>query len=122
MFIYYICIGDLFRSSLCAHDEEATNISLLTIRLDYFEAIVRGYLSVMRDVLTKNEKEYIVYAGQFMIYMQCVRFLTDFLLGDKYYKFSHNMHNFDRAKNQMALLKSYVAHEKSMKEIVNALV
>ena len=112
----------MFRSSLCAYDEETTDLSLLSVRLEYFDAIVQGYLSAMRDVLTASEKHLIVYAGQFMIYMQCLRFLTDFLLGDKYYKFSHSLHNLDRAKNQMTLLKSYLSQEARMNEIVQALL
>eukprot|EP01031_Cornospumella_fuschlensis_P035183 gene35183-42614_t len=120
---YFISdLGDLFRSSLCAYDEETTDLSLLSVRIDYFDAIVQGYLSAMRDVLTASEKHLIVYAGQFMIYMQCLRFLTDFLLGDKYYKFSHSLHNLDRAKNQMTLLKSYLSQEARMNEIVQALL
>eukprot|EP01031_Cornospumella_fuschlensis_P035617 gene35617-43195_t len=120
---YFISdLGDLFRSSLCAYDEETTDLSLLSVRLEYFDAIVQGYLSAMRDVLTASEKHLIVYAGQFMIYMQCLRFLTDFLLGDKYYKFSHSLHNLDRAKNQMTLLKSYLSQEARMNEIVQALL
>jgi hypothetical protein len=68
--------------------------------------LMEGYLSEMEDSLTEKEKSSLFYAGEFMIYMQGLRFLSDYLLGDIYYPVKHDLHNFNRAKNQMLLLES----------------
>ena len=116
---YYISdVGDMCRSYLCPLNEESTDYEDIDIRLDYFEALADGYLSEMGDVLTPNELELFVYSGQFLMYMQALRFLADFLAGNPYYPVKHPMHNLDRTKNQLALLRQYTAHEKELKRIV----
>jgi hypothetical protein len=58
----------------------------------------------MRDELTETEKLYFIYAGKFMIYMQAMRFLTDYFNNDKYYGSNYEGQNFVRAGNQVVLL------------------
>jgi len=58
--------------------------------------------------MTANEKNLFAFSGRFIIYMQAVRFLTDFLNGDRYYPIKYPLHNLKRAGNQLALLKSYI--------------
>ncbi|MFB0909128.1 MAG: aminoglycoside phosphotransferase family protein, partial [Spirosomataceae bacterium] len=65
------------------------------------------YLSELSTVLTENEKQHLNYGGEFMIYMQGIRFLADYLNGDIYYPVKHSEHNFDRAMNQWVLLKAF---------------
>lgn len=113
----------MFRTYLCADSEETVlDLANITdthrIRLDYFRAIVSGYLSSMKALLSEAEKKYVIYAGKYMIYMQAVRFLTDFLHGDVYYKVSHPLHNYNRAVNQLVLLEEYCALEEQMQVIV----
>lgn len=119
--------GDMFRTYLCADSEETvvemrsyseTNTSH-RIRLDFFRAIVEGYLSEMGPHLTEAEKGLIVYAGKFMIFMQAVRFLTDYLNGDVYYKVTHCRHNLDRAWNQLMLLEELCVLEPVLDAIVH---
>ena len=119
----------MFRTYLCADSEEAkiefhTSSSAGTqrIRMDVFEAVVAGYLAHMKVHLTEEELQAIIYAGKYMIYMQGLRFLTDYLLGDDYYKISHPQQNFDRAVNQLALLEEYCSLEEEMQLIVDRLL
>jgi hypothetical protein len=120
---YFISdIGDMFRTFLSAHSEEEMDLSKVYVRMEYFEAVVEGYLSEMKDVLTKTELEYVTYAGEFIIYMQTLRFLTDFLLGDVYYKVTSEEHNLHRARNQLKLLQSYRACKPTMIGIVERIV
>lgn len=115
-------LGDLLRTSLCEHSEEQTDLSLIAVRMDYFEAVLRGYLMHMGELLTVDEQKYLVYAGEFIIFMQAIRFLTDYLLGDVYYKFNHGLHNYDRACNQMQLLRSYQSQSQAMHKIIDSIV
>lgn len=114
----------MFRTYLCADSEEAVLdldncIESNRIRLNYFAAVVSGYLTPMKSFLSETEKKYVVYAGKYMIYMQAVRFLTDFLNGDVYYKVLHPLHNFNRAVNQLVLLEEYCRLDNQMVRIVD---
>jgi thiamine kinase-like enzyme len=96
--------GDMIRSMACSEDENSTNFNKISIRKTFYEAIIKGYLEVMGKQLTDSEKKYIHYAGLLLIYMQALRFLTDYLNGDVYYRTEYAEQNFDRAKNQLILL------------------
>lgn len=101
---FFSDIGDMIRSMAGNRDETSTDYEKLSIRTGYYKAMVEGYLSVMKKHFTDAEKKYIHYAGLLMIYMQALRFLTDYLNGDVYYQIRYPEQNFDRAKNQFTLL------------------
>lgn len=102
---YFISdVGDMMRTYLCPVSEEEEDFSKIVIRKDFYDAIVNGYLSEMGAELNDFEKRYFHYAGQFMIYMQAIRFLTDHLNDDVYYGAKYQGHNFVRADNQITLL------------------
>jgi hypothetical protein len=96
--------GDMMRTYLSPVSEEEKDFSKIEIRDDFYKAIVRGYLDEMKNELTETEKKYFFYAGKFMIYMQAVRFLTDYINDDKYYAAKYPENNLMRAKNQLVLL------------------
>lgn len=115
---YFISdLGDMFRTYLSPVSEEESDTSLIRVRPDYFEAIVRGYLAEMNGVLTPDEKKALVYAGEFMLYMQALRFITDYLLGDKYYGSSYEGHNYVRAFNQATLLQRFSEQSSTLTNI-----
>lgn len=103
---FFSDLGDMIRSMACSSDEHSTDFATLHIRKDFYKAIVSGYLEVMNDYLTKDEKQYIHSAGLLMIYMQAVRFIADYLNDDIYYQISYPEQNFDRALNQLTLLRN----------------
>jgi Ser/Thr protein kinase RdoA (MazF antagonist) len=106
---YFISdVGDMMRTYLSPVSEEEQDFSKITIRQEFYEAIVNGYYSKMKDVLTGVEKNYFFYAGCFMIYMQALRFLTDYLNEDIYYGEKYPGHNLVRAGNQLTLLQRLV--------------
>ncbi len=116
---YYISdIGDMMRTYLSPISEEEKDGAKHVIRMDFFEAIVSGYMSEMGKVLTALEKSYFVYSGSFMIYMQALRFITDYLNNDAYYGAKYETHNLVRGENQLALLQRYADKEKIMQSIV----
>ena len=102
---YFISdVGDMLRTYLSPVSEEETDMMKILVREDFYKAVVEGYHAEMKDELTAGEKQHFFYAGQFMIYMQALRFLTDHLLGDVYYGARYEGHNFCRAENQLVLL------------------
>ncbi len=104
-------VGDMMRTYLPPVSEEESDFEAVRVRPEYFRAIVAGYLSGMEGGLTSLERRQFLFAGRFMIYMQALRFLTDFLEGDVYYGARYPGHNLVRARNQVALLKSFNASE-----------
>ncbi len=111
-------VGDMMRTYLSPSGEEETDFNKIAVRDEYFDAIVQGYLSEMQNELSDTEKYYFVYAGQFMIYMQTLRFITDYLNNDIYYGAGYELHNLNRANNQLTLLNILTKKEKELNERV----
>jgi hypothetical protein len=101
---YFSDIGDMIRSMTCTVDENSTEWEKISIRSDYYQAIISGYMDGIGNNFTEKEKEDIHYAGLMMIYMQSLRFVTDFLNNDIYYKTNFPEQNLNRALNQLILL------------------
>lgn len=102
-------LGDMFRTYLSPGNEEDTDLSQVYVRTDFYKAIIAGYLEHMNDQLSNEELNAVNYAGEFMIYMQALRFLTDYLNDDRYYGIKYPLNNFNRTINQLALLDHYKA-------------
>jgi Ser/Thr protein kinase RdoA (MazF antagonist) len=111
-------LGDMMRTYLCAYDENETDLAKITIREDYFAALMSGYLSKMADILTVEEKNQLLFAGKFILYMQALRFLSDYLQGSIYYPVSYPEQNLIRSLNQFQLLQSIVEKEKNLEQII----
>ena len=101
---FFSDLGDMIRSMTCSEPENSINYSEINIRKDFYEAILEGYMEVMKELLTDAEKKHIHYSGLLIIYMQALRYITDYLNGDLYYRISYFEQNFDRAMNQLTLL------------------
>lgn len=111
-------LGDMMRTYLCAFTENETDLNKIKIRLPYFEATIEGYLSEMKHILTTTEKELILFSGKYIIYMQALRFLTDFLNGNIYYPTAYLTQNLDRTKNQFKLLSDLISRETELQDII----
>ncbi|MCR6719995.1 MAG: aminoglycoside phosphotransferase family protein [Chitinophagaceae bacterium] len=110
---YFISdLGDMMRTYLSPVSEEEKDIEKINVRAGFYKAIMEGYLSAMKPVLSQAELDHAFYSGQFMIFMQAIRFLTDHLQNDVYYGAAYPGHNFHRARNQLTLLSRLTAHEK----------
>jgi Ser/Thr protein kinase RdoA (MazF antagonist) len=102
---YFISdLGDMCRTYLCPVNEECQHLELVKVIPERWTALQNGYLGAMGDQLTNFEKDHFSFSGQFMIYMQAIRFLTDYLELDKYYHISRPEQNLNRTKNQIQLL------------------
>ncbi len=100
-------LGDMFRTYLAEATEEEQDFEKIIVRKSYYDAIIHGYSVAMEKSLTQTEKNLLNYSGEFMIYMQALRFLTDFINNDIYYGSKYELHNFNRAKNQLKLLSEF---------------
>lgn len=96
--------GDFLRTAANTTREDDPNLDNVSFRFDIFEAFAGGYLKGAHGFLTELEIENLPYATALFPYMQGVRFLTDYLNGDTYYKITHPSHNLERAANQIRLL------------------
>jgi len=115
---FFSDVGDMMRTYLSPANEEEADLSKIYIRENVFRAICGGYLSEMRNILTEEEKRYFVFSGELMIYMQAIRFLTDYLSNDIYYAPKYPEHNLNRAKNQFKLLNEYVLAKEKLQQLV----
>jgi thiamine kinase-like enzyme len=117
---YFISdVGDMLRTYLSPVSEEEKDFSKIEIRDDYFNAIAKGYLGQLKNELSAEEKNHFVYAGKFMIYMQALRFITDYINNDIYYGSKYEGHNFVRAGNQLTLLQKLMDKEDKLQELVS---
>jgi hypothetical protein len=114
---YFSDVGDMLRTYLSPIGEEEVDFTKIEIREDYFLQVVKGYLGEMHAELTSEEKRYFIYAGKFAIYMQAIRFLTDYLQEDTYYAIRYPEQNLIRANNQVELLKRYLEKEQRLQNI-----
>lgn len=101
---FFSDLGDMIRSMAGTADEQCTELDKLQIRPAIYKAITEGYLSGMGPFLTPAERSLLHASGLLLIYMQALRFMTDYLQNDRYYRVNHPEHNFDRARNQLVLL------------------
>mgnify|MGYP001800024644 CR=1 FL=1 len=113
--------GDLMRTMLSATGESEPNADDINLNQTYFHSMAKAYKRVMWESITELEKSSLVFGGIYMTFMMGVRFLTDYLNGDVYYKVSFENENLVRARNQLTLLeelnKKRVPLEKILKEI-----
>lgn len=111
--------GDMVRmgASRAAEDERRLDIVGLDLRL--FEALVEGYLLETREFLTRTEVDHLVDAARIVTLTIGVRFLTDFLSGDTYFKTSRPQHNLERCRAQFAMVQDMETLTDRMHAIVD---
>jgi len=110
--------GDMVRSLCCPAPEDEQDLNKVFLNLPVYEKLAQGYLSSLNDVLTKTEKDYLVFAGKLICYEQGIRFLTDYLLGDVYYKTKDEWQNLRRSRTQFKLVESILHIEDKMNDII----
>ena len=93
--------GDFLRTAANSQPEDSPKLDKIAFRWEIFEAFTRGYLESTADFLTPIEREHLPFAVALFPMMQAVRFLTDYLNGDTYYKIQYPEHNLVRARNQL---------------------
>ena len=104
--IIHYDFGDAIRTICNTAVEDETNLDLVEFIVEYYIAYKEGFLKHMESSITPLELKYLPLGAKTMIFIMALRFLTDYLNGDIYYKTKYSEHNLDRAKNQFKLLES----------------
>jgi len=110
--------GDMVRTAARTMDEDERDLAKVILKIEFFEALTRGYLETARSFLTPVEIENMVTSGKVITFTIGIRFLADYLMGDVYFKIHRPGHNLDRARVQFKLLSSIEEQEEKMREIV----
>lgn len=121
----YLCydVGDAIRYCANTGKEDDKNIENVSVDMKIFKNYMDGYASVAKDFITWAEMESLAFGPRLLTYEQSVRFLADYLYGDKYYKYKtlYPEHNLVRARAQIKLLKSMEENYQEMAAYVRSL-
>jgi hypothetical protein len=113
--------GDGIRTFTNTGEEDDEHLDRITMDVGLFGAFASGFLDATREILNKPEVDTLVYAGLLFPFIMGVRFLTDYLDGDVYYKIKHQEHNLVRARAQFKLAQDGEAKLDRLKEIIHKL-
>ncbi len=114
--------GDAIRTVANIAVEDEKELSKIKMDINLFKAYSKGYLSETSNTLNSVEKEYLAFAPRLITYTIAVRFLTDYIDGDHYFKIHHEHHNLQRARAQFKLIESMEEQYEEMKKIIAQLV
>lgn len=114
--------GDFIRTAGNTAAEDEADLTKIGVDMDIFRAFTKGYVEAAKPFLEKVEIENLPYGAKLLTYMQTVRFLTDYLNGDVYYKIKSPEHNWQRTLAQFQLLQSIEAHEDEMKAFIHEML
>jgi hypothetical protein len=113
--------GDMVRTTTSPTLEDEKDLSKVQMQLPMFESLTHGYLESAAPFLSPAERAHLVFSGKLITFTIGIRFLTDFLSGDKYFRIHRPEHNLDRARTQFKLVQSITEQEEAMGRVVEAL-
>jgi Ser/Thr protein kinase RdoA (MazF antagonist) len=113
--------GDMVRTTTSPTLEDELDLSKVKMQMPMFKTLTRGYLSTAGQFLTRREKELIAFSGKLITFEIGLRFLTDYLSGDVYFRTHREGHNRDRCRTQFKLVESIERQETAMQKFVNRL-
>lgn len=114
--------GDMVRTATCMAGEDETDLSKVHMQMPFFESLAEGYLDATHSFLTKAEVDLLAFSGWLITVEIGIRFLTDYLDGDKYFRIDYPTHNLVRARNQLALAKSILSMLPHMQKHIRKLI
>jgi len=117
--LYHYDFGDAIRSGANSAAEDEKDLSRVEMRLDLFEAFAEGYLQSVGNALSTEEKEYLPMGAKLMTFECGIRFLTDYLSGDVYFKTHRPGQNLDRARTQLKLVDDMEKKWEQMKAVIS---
>ncbi len=112
-------VGHMIRSMTHTFDEDETNLDRVRIDEQRLRALLEGYFSTAAGVLTPVEVEHVMAGAQVMVLQEAVRFLTDHLDGDLYFKAHRPLHNLDRCRMHLALLRDLQQRDSELRALVH---
>ena len=112
--------GDCVRSVCNPAGEEAKDLNAVLIDIDSFEALVNGYLKQARNFLTDWDQKYLYDSVRLIAFELGLRFFTDYLAGDVYFKTNYAAQNLNRGRVQMKLCESIETRERKMRRVLES--
>lgn len=113
--------GDMVRTTTSFAAEDEVDLSKVRLEIEMFQALAEGYLEDAAEFLTQEELRLLVFSGRLITLTIGLRFLTDYLEGDVYFRIHRPGHNLDRARAQFALVKSMEEQEEKMERVVRSI-
>jgi len=113
--------GDMVRTTTSPTLEDELDLSKVKMQMPMFRRLAEGYLSAASDFLTRAEKSFTAFSGKLITFEIGLRFLTDFLSGDTYFRIHRPAHNLDRCRTQFKLVDSIERQEEAMQKYVDRL-
>ena len=113
--------GDAIRVGACSAEEDERDLSRIRLELPKFEAFARGFLGELKGMLSEEELLSMEAGSRMMTFENGMRFLADYLNGDKYFKIHRPGQNLDRARAQFALLADMEKHQGEMTDLLKKL-
>ncbi|MBQ7037395.1 MAG: aminoglycoside phosphotransferase family protein [Clostridia bacterium] len=110
--------GDAIRFGASTAKEDEQDLSLVSVSLSLFEAFTKGYMEKLGDSMTKKETELLAFSAKLMTLECGIRFLTDYLNGDIYFRIHRENHNLDRARTHIKLIRDMEDKMDEMNKIV----
>ena len=110
--------GDAIRFGASSAPEDETDLSRIYLRMDMFEAFTGGFLEGLGGAATEEEILALPMGAYMLTLEQAMRFLTDYLNGDTYFKVRDERHNLERTRAQIALLKDIERRADDMNAVV----
>lgn len=110
--------GDALRAGATTGAEDETDLSKVWFDIYAFKNFAKGFLEYTNESMTEREAELLPLSGKLLTYECGIRFLTDYLNGDTYFKIHREHHNLDRARNQFKLVQDMEKKEAEMKSII----
>ncbi len=113
--------GDMVRTTTSPTLEDERDLSKVSMNMSTFKRLAQGYLSTAGGFLTRAEKSHLAFAGKLITFEIGIRFLTDFLSGDTYFRIHRPAHNLDRCRTQFKLVETIERQEREMQKFVDRL-
>jgi Ser/Thr protein kinase RdoA (MazF antagonist) len=110
--------GDSIRTIINTAAEDEANLDLIGLNIPLFEAYTKGYLQESVGFLTQSEIDSLIKGVMLLPYIQAVRFLTDYLDGDVYFKVQSPEHNLQRTRAQLTLVKKLEENQDTLKQTI----
>jgi Ser/Thr protein kinase RdoA (MazF antagonist) len=114
--------GDMVRSYTCTYDEDFADVSKVEMRFYYFEALLFGFIKKLSGKILEEEKNVLIFGAERTVFVQALRFMTDYLNNDTYYQTKYAEHNLVRAQNQLALFGSIQRQRPKMEALVTKIL
>jgi hypothetical protein len=113
--------GDMVRTTTSPAQEDERDLSKVQMQFPMYAALLRGYLASAGEFLTNPERQLLAFSGKLITFEIGIRFLTDYLNGDTYFKVHREGHNLDRCRTQFALVRSIGQQEEEMNRLIDTL-